>query len=56
MLELEDLREILERLLEETAQLPLRDRAIRAAVLCREAAALRGIDLRLRKPLGKSGK
>ena len=56
LLELEDLREILERLSEETAQLPLRERAVRAAALCREAAALRGIDLRLRKPLGKSGK
>nr|WP_325252757.1 hypothetical protein [uncultured Oscillibacter sp.] len=56
LLELEDLRGILERLSEETAQLPLRERAVRAAALCREAATLWGIDLRLRKPPGKSGK
>lgn len=56
LLELEDLREILERLSDKTAGLPLRERAGRAAALCREAAVRRGIDLRLRKAPGKSEK
>nr|WP_326125541.1 DUF3795 domain-containing protein [uncultured Oscillibacter sp.] len=54
LLELEDLREILERLTGEASGLP--ERAGRAAALCKEAAARRGVDLRLRKPPGKSGK
>lgn len=54
LLEPEDLREILKRLSsEDGSDLPLRERAARAAALCREAAARRGIDLRLRKPPGK---
>lgn len=56
LLKLEDLREILDRLSEEASGLPPRERAGRAAALCKEAAARRGIDLRLRKPPGKSGK
>lgn len=56
LLEPEDLREILERLAEEASDLPIGERAGRAAALCKEAAARRGVDLRLRKPPGKSGK
>lgn len=56
LLELEDLREILERLADEAAGLPLKERAGHAAALCKEASARRGVDLRLRKPPGKSGK
>ena len=56
LLETEDLREILTRLSGETSDLPLQERASRAAALCKEAAALRGIDLRLRKPPRKSAK
>lgn len=51
LLEPEDLREILKQIPSEGG--PLRERAARAAALCREAAARRGIDLRLRKPPGK---
>ena len=56
LLELEDLRRILERLSEESSGLSAKDQAALAAGLCREAAAGREIDLRLRKPPGKSGK
>lgn len=56
LLELEDLREILERLAGEASGLPIKERAGRAAALCKEAAARRGVELRLRKPPGKSGK
>lgn len=56
LLELEDLREILERLAGEVSGLPIKERAGRAAALCKEAAARRGLELRLRKPPGKSGK
>lgn len=56
LLEPEDLREILERLAGEASGLPVKERAGRAAALCKEAAARRGVDLRLRKPPGKSGK
>ena len=56
LLELEDLRRILERLSEEFSGLSAKDQAALAAGLCREAAAGREIDLRLRKPPGKSGK
>lgn len=54
LLELEDLREILERLTGEASGLS--ERAGHAAALCKEAAVRRGVDLRLRKPPGKSGK
>ena len=56
LLELEDLRDILERLAEEASALALKERAGRAAALCKEAASRREIDLRLRKPPGKSVK
>lgn len=56
LLEPEDLRGILERLENEASGLPLKERAARAAALCKEAAARREIDLRLRKPPGKSAK
>lgn len=56
LLELEDLRKILERLAEEAPSLSDKERAGHAAALCKEAAARRGVDLRLRKPPGKSGK
>ena len=56
LLEPEDLREILARLGAETQGLPLKERAVRAAALCQEAAERRGIDLRLRKSPGKAGK
>ena len=56
LLELEDLREIMERLAWEASGLPIKERAGRAAALCKEAAARRGVELRLRKPPGKSGK
>lgn len=56
LLEPEDLREILKRLSGEASGLSVRERAGRAAALCKEAAARRGMDLRLRKPPGKSAK
>ena len=56
LLEPEDLREILERLAGEAFALPLKERAGQGAALCKEAAARREVDLRLRKPPGKSGK
>lgn len=56
LLELEDLREILGRLSGEASGMPLRERAGCAAAMCREAAARRGIDLRLRKRPGKAPK
>lgn len=56
LLELEELRNILEQLSAEADGLPLKERANCAAALCREAAARRGICLRLRKPPGKPAK
>lgn len=56
LLELEDLQEILGCLSKEASGLPLKERAARAAALCKEAASQRKIDLRLRKPPGKSEK
>lgn len=54
LLELEDLRKIAEQLaLEGASGLPARERALRAASLCKEAADQREVVLRLRKRPGK---
>lgn len=56
LLEPGELREILETLAEEAAGWPLQERTARGAALCREAAARRGINLRLRRKSEKSRK
>lgn len=56
LLELEELRKIMERLAAEETGLPPRERAVLAASLCKVAAARREIDLRLRKAPGKTAK
>lgn len=49
LLELEELRPVIRRLAEETDGLPVKERAVRAAGLLRQAAEARGVDLKLRK-------
>lgn len=49
LLELEDLRPVVRHLEAETDGLPAKERAVRAAGLLRQAAEVRGVDLKLRK-------
>ncbi len=56
LLELEALRDILERLGAEASELPLKEPSARDAALLQQAAAERGILLKLRKKPGKSTK